>query len=71
MEAQSEYVHNAYMLLHIWCRFVYAQSVITNKVSASEPSGKFVKSIIVGWDRSKNRIYSSNSVHYVVEFKKS
>ncbi len=51
VEAQFEYVNIACMFLHVWHRFVHAQSVLINKISASELRQKFIKrALLVGQD---------------------
>ncbi len=53
MEAQSEYVHVAhtwfffFFFLQVWRADLHAQSVLINKISASELSRKFIKSALV------------------------
>ncbi len=50
MEAQFENAHNAHTYLHVWVPICYAQSVLINKISASELRGKFVmkSALLVG-----------------------
>ncbi len=45
IEAQLECAHVAYTVLHVWAPDLYAQSVLHDKISASELRKKF----IVGW----------------------
>ena len=50
VEAQSEHVHVAYALLHVLAPILYARSVFSDKISASEPSRKVIKSpLLTGW----------------------
>ncbi len=43
MEAPSEHVHIAYMFLHVLASIWHAQSVLSDKISASELRGKSIK----------------------------
>ena len=47
MEAQSEHVHVAYTLLHVLATILYPQSVLIDKISASELSRKYIKSALL------------------------
>ncbi len=49
MEAQLEYIHIAYMFLHVWHPDLFAQSALINKISASWLSRKFIEGpLLVG-----------------------
>ncbi len=47
MEAQLEYVHNAYMFFARLAPILHAQSVLISKISASELSRKFIESALL------------------------
>ncbi len=53
MEAQLEYILHCTHYIHVFCTFgtdLYAQSVLINKISASELSRKFIESaLLAGW----------------------
>ena len=46
MEARSEYSHVACTFLHVWRPILHAQSMLIDKISASELSRKFIKSAL-------------------------
>ena len=51
MEAQLEYIHDAYTFFACLAPDLYAQSVLIKKNSASELKRKFIKSaLLVGWE---------------------
>ena len=47
MEAQLEYIHNAYTFFCTFGADLYAQSVFINKISALELSWKFIKGALM------------------------
>ena len=47
MDDRLECIHIAYVILHGLVPILYAQSVLINKVSASELSRKFIKSALL------------------------
>ncbi len=50
MEAQLEVIHTAHTRFCTFGGDLYAQSALTNKISASELTRKFIKSaLLVGW----------------------
>ncbi len=50
IEAQSEYVHPAHTFFARFGADLHAQSVLVNKISASELWRKFTKgALLVGW----------------------
>ncbi len=64
MEAQSECLHVAYMFLTFGAD-LHAQSVLINKISASELRQKFIKSaLLVGSASLKNFFLVINSVSF-------
>ena len=59
--AQSEYVHVAYTFYAHLAPDLYAQSVVSNKISASELSRKFIKSaLLVGRKKKKRKLRRKN-----------
>ncbi len=59
MESQLEYVHVAYMILHVWHPICMLSRCLLTKISASELSRKFIKSALLVGQAGKFDMFQS------------